>query len=43
MEEWYSGTWPSKENCVIQEGSFLIGNHADELTVSPNEYLQGES
>lgn len=33
MEEWSSGFWPSKSLAIIQEGTFLIGNHADELTV----------
>ena len=43
VEEWSSGAWPSKENCVIQEGTFLIGNHADELTVSPTQSSKGVS
>jgi tRNASer (uridine44-2'-O)-methyltransferase len=34
IEEWESGTWPGKEKCVVREGVFLIGNHADEITVS---------
>jgi tRNASer (uridine44-2'-O)-methyltransferase len=32
MEEWDAGDWPGKS--VITEGTFLIGNHSDELTVS---------
>ncbi|EIW71493.1 hypothetical protein TREMEDRAFT_42864 [Tremella mesenterica DSM 1558] len=31
-EEWVTGFWPGKEDCVVKEGVFLIGNHADELT-----------
>jgi tRNASer (uridine44-2'-O)-methyltransferase len=34
IEEWRSGQWRSKSDCVIEEVTFLIGNHADELTVS---------
>ena len=34
LEEWKSGTWAGKEDCPIEEGMFLIGNHADEMTVS---------
>ncbi|WWC65874.1 uncharacterized protein I303_108496 [Kwoniella dejecticola CBS 10117] len=32
IDEWQSGTWPSKPVDVIGENTFLIGNHADELT-----------
>ncbi|WVQ78960.1 hypothetical protein IAT38_001052 [Cryptococcus sp. DSM 104549] len=32
MDQWKSGSWPGKEACVVKEGTFLIGNHADELT-----------
>lgn len=35
ISEWTSGDWSSKAACVIEGNSFLIGNHADELTVSP--------
>ena len=34
LEEWFSGSWHGKNTCPIVEGSFLIGNHADEMTVS---------
>jgi tRNASer (uridine44-2'-O)-methyltransferase len=34
VEEWQTGSWPSKANCVVDDDTFLIGNHADELTVS---------
>lgn len=34
LEEWCSGSWAGKENFPIVDGSFLIGNHADEMTVS---------
>ncbi|OCF42582.1 hypothetical protein I317_03567 [Kwoniella heveanensis CBS 569] len=32
IEDWESGTWTGKEDCVIKEKTFLIGNHSDELT-----------
>ncbi|WWD04198.1 hypothetical protein V865_002265 [Kwoniella europaea PYCC6329] len=32
IEEWESGLWSGKEGCIIEENTFLIGNHADELT-----------
>ncbi|WWC73653.1 uncharacterized protein I206_107625 [Kwoniella pini CBS 10737] len=32
IEEWQSGIWPNKPKDLIGENSFLIGNHADELT-----------
>ncbi|KAI5449092.1 tRNA(Ser) Um(44) 2'-O-methyltransferase [Naganishia albida] len=32
LEEWRSELWAGKEDCPIVEGSFLIGNHADEMT-----------
>ena len=34
VAEWESGSWPGRDSCAIKEGAFLIGNHADELTVS---------
>lgn len=34
LNEWYSGSWEGKAACPVVEGSFLIGNHADEMTVS---------
>ena len=34
MEGWESGEWEGKDQCPIQEGCFVIGNHADEITVS---------
>ena len=40
IEQWDEGVWPGKENCVIREDSFLIGNHADELTVSLDRLLE---
>ncbi|TXT12970.1 hypothetical protein VHUM_01371 [Vanrija humicola] len=33
IEQWESGEWPGSDACVIKEDTFLIGNHADELTV----------
>lgn len=33
LEEWKAGSWEGKEDCPIEEGMFLIGNHADEMTV----------
>lgn len=33
IEEWESGNWPGRESCVVKDGSFIIANHADELTV----------
>ena len=33
MAEWRAGSWPSKP-AIIKDHSFLIGNHADELTAS---------
>lgn len=33
LEEWQTGSWAGKEDCPIEEGMFLIGNHADEMTV----------
>lgn len=35
LEQWEAGEWPGREDCVIKQGSFMLGNHADELTVSP--------
>ncbi|KAG7558211.1 hypothetical protein FFLO_02864 [Filobasidium floriforme] len=32
LEEWQTGSWEGKEDCPIEEGMFLIGNHADEMT-----------
>ncbi|WWD20333.1 hypothetical protein CI109_104809 [Kwoniella shandongensis] len=32
IEEWDSGIWENKEHCAVKEDTFLIGNHADELT-----------
>ncbi|KAL1412527.1 tRNA(Ser) Um(44) 2'-O-methyltransferase [Vanrija albida] len=32
LEQWDSGEWPGSDECVIKENTFLIGNHADELT-----------
>lgn len=32
LEDWTNGR--TNENCPIREGMFLIGNHADEMTVS---------
>lgn len=34
IDEWNSGDWPGREVCPIKEGSFIIGNHADEITVN---------
>lgn len=34
LEQWEAGEWPGREDCVIKQGSFMLGNHADELTVS---------
>jgi hypothetical protein len=34
MEEWQAGEWEGRESCPLKEGVFLIGNHADEMTVS---------
>ncbi len=34
MEEWEADDWVGREKCPLREGSFLIGNHADEMTVS---------
>ena len=33
MNEWDNGIWEGREECPIKEGTFLIGNHADEITV----------
>ncbi|WVR08045.1 hypothetical protein IAU60_005090 [Kwoniella sp. DSM 27419] len=32
LEEWDSGSWPGKADCVVKDDTFLIGNHSDELT-----------
>ncbi|KAK4686049.1 tRNASer (uridine44-2'-O)-methyltransferase, partial [Tremellales sp. Uapishka_1] len=32
ISEWDADSWPGQETCVITEGTFLIGNHSDELT-----------
>ncbi|WRT69740.1 uncharacterized protein IL334_006731 [Kwoniella shivajii] len=32
IQEWESGQWAGKEKSVIEKHTFLIGNHADELT-----------
>nr|ODN92317.1 hypothetical protein L204_05416 [Cryptococcus depauperatus CBS 7855] len=32
IDEWISGSWERKEQCIVKDGVFLIGNHADELT-----------
>jgi tRNASer (uridine44-2'-O)-methyltransferase len=34
LDEWIAGDWNGRDQCPIQEGMFLIGNHADEMTVS---------
>jgi len=34
LEEWESGHWEGQKASIIAEGSFLIGNHSDELTVN---------
>lgn len=34
MDEWDDGVWAGKEGCAIKEDCFIIGNHADEITVS---------
>lgn len=34
IEQWTAGEWLGREECIIKQGSFLLGNHADELTVS---------
>lgn len=34
IEEWETGQWPGRESCVVKDDSFILGNHADELTVS---------
>lgn len=34
MSEWEKGEWEGKDECPVREGMFLIGNHADEMTVS---------
>jgi tRNASer (uridine44-2'-O)-methyltransferase len=38
LDEWYSDEWVkrSKEECPVKEDCFIIGNHADEITVSPS-------
>lgn len=41
MEQWQAGDWPGKEACVVKEGTFLLGNHADELTVSEVSHGHG--
>ena len=33
IEEWDSGAWPGMDECAIKEGCFIIGVHADEITV----------
>lgn len=33
MEQWDAGSWPGRDECVVKEGTFIIANHADELTV----------
>jgi tRNASer (uridine44-2'-O)-methyltransferase len=33
ISEWESGNWEGKDDCPIKEGCFIIGNHADEITV----------
>lgn len=33
-DEWGLGSWVTREKCVIRDGTFIIGNHCDELTVS---------
>lgn len=33
-DEWGLGSWVTREKCVIGDGTFIIGNHCDELTVS---------
>ncbi|WVW86884.1 hypothetical protein I302_108939 [Kwoniella bestiolae CBS 10118] len=32
VEEWESGSWAGEGKSIIAENTFLIGNHADELT-----------
>lgn len=41
MEQWDAGVWPGSENCVVKEGTYLIGNHSDELTVSMKTFVLG--
>nr|KIR88639.1 tRNA (uracil-O(2)-)-methyltransferase [Cryptococcus tetragattii IND107] len=31
-KEWELGSWPMREECVVRDGIFIIGNHCDELT-----------
>ncbi|OXB36007.1 hypothetical protein LQV05_005557 [Cryptococcus neoformans] len=31
-DEWGLGSWVTREKCVIRDGTFIIGNHCDELT-----------
>ena len=33
LESWSSGSWTGHDICPIKQGTFLIGNHADEITV----------
>lgn len=33
LDQWESHDWPGREDCPVKEGTFLIGNHADEITV----------
>lgn len=37
-KEWELGSWPMREECVVRDGIFIIGNHCDELTVSDCPY-----
>jgi tRNASer (uridine44-2'-O)-methyltransferase len=33
MGEWDRGEWAGRDQCPIKEGCYIIGNHADEITV----------
>jgi hypothetical protein len=39
MEEWERGTWPGRDECPIKDDCFIIGNHADEITVRRAAFL----
>lgn len=33
MAEWEAGEWEGRAECPIGDGVFMVGNHADEITV----------